>query len=78
MSTQEMKPKLKMPMGKEPHYDWWYPKSQGMQIPRRDSVGSESSDVGSPSSPTMPQNFSYPPRTHDHKPMIFKEFDFVH
>lgn len=77
--SQQMKPKLKIPQGQEPHVNWWYPPSNAVKIPpRRDSVGSESSDVGSPSSPTMmgPQNFSFPPR--GHKPTIFKEFDFVH
>ena len=77
-SSQPMKPKLMMPKGQQPHWDWWYPPSQAVKIPRRDSTSSDTSDVGSPTSPTTmtSQNFSYPPK--GHKPGIFREFDFVH
>ena len=75
--TSRLPMKPKMPKeGQEPHNKWWYPPTAAIKIPRRDSVGSDTSDVGSPTSPTMSQNFSFPPRSH--KPSIFKEFDFVH
>lgn len=80
METNETtsNPKLKIPQGQQPRWDWWYPPTQGIKIPRRDSVGSDTSE-GSPTSPTSPQGFSYPPKGKvGHKPQIFKEFDFVH
>ena len=44
-------------------------------IQRQNSASSETSDVGSPVSPTMLGNFSYPPKS---QKILMKELDFNH